>query len=234
MASFVRSSAFAVSIALAPGAAAQSTAASSSAAPLATPPSTAESAAGADSSAPAAAAQPRSVAAATGYSYGAPKSPSVAPLPERAPMRSVRPNSGGPDALMTGFETLDDGSTRLFVELTKAVTYDTKPGRATVTYVLKGAHVDRRNNQNPLVTVHFNTPVASARLVPHGRDVWFVVDLRANVQPTVAMDTSKEGTTLLRVAFAKGDYLPPPPAVSKPEQAAATEKQRASAPPAAP
>jgi hypothetical protein len=130
---------------------------------------------------------------------------------------------------MAGFETLDDGSTRLFVELTKPVAYDTKAARAAITYVLKGAHVDRRNNQNPLVTVHFNTPVASARLVPHGRDVWFVVELRANVQPTVAMDASKDGTTVLRVAFAKGDYLPPPPAGSAtpPPEQAATEKQRA-------
>ena len=35
-------------------------------------------------------------------------------------MRSVRANSAGPDALMAGFETLGDGSTRLFVELTLA------------------------------------------------------------------------------------------------------------------
>jgi hypothetical protein len=139
---------------------------------------------------------------------------------------------------MAGFETLGDGSTRLFVELTKPVTYDTKAGRAAITYVLKGVRVDRRNNQNPLVTVHFNTPVASARLVPHGRDLWFVVDLRANVQPTVAMDASKDGTTLLRVAFPKGEYLPAPPAAASApaaEHGAATERQRASSsPPAIP
>jgi hypothetical protein len=126
-------------------------------------------------------------------------------------------------ALMPGFEMLPDGSTRLFVELSKPTSFDAKPSRGSVTYVLKEAHVDRRNNQNPLVTVHFNTPVTSARLVPHARDLWFVVDLRANVQPTATMESSKEGAATLRVSFPKGVYLPapsesaaPPPSSAEP------------------
>jgi hypothetical protein len=100
------------------------------------------------------------------------------------------------------------------VQLSKVVPFSTKAARGTITYVLKGAHVNRWNNTNPLVTVHFNTPVTQARLVPHGRDLWFVVELRASVQPTVTMDTVKEGGAILRIAFAKGDYVPggaPPP-----------------------
>lgn len=110
---------------------------------------------------------------------------------------------------MPGFETMPDGSTRLFVELSKPAAFDTKAARGSVTYVLKDARVERRNNENPLVTVHFNTPVTSARLVPHGHDVWFVVDLRANVQPAATMESTKEGPAVLRVAFPKGEYLPP-------------------------
>ncbi len=109
---------------------------------------------------------------------------------------------------LPGFETMGDGSTRLFVALSKPVTYDTKVSRSTVTYVLKGARVGRRNNYNPLVTVHFNTPVTSARLVPHGRDLWFVVELRAKVQPTVTMDAAKDGSAVMRIDLPKGDYLP--------------------------
>jgi hypothetical protein len=112
---------------------------------------------------------------------------------------------------MAGFETLVDGSTRLFVDLSKPVAYDTKAAPTTIIYVLKGARVERRNNQNPLVTVHFNTPVSSARLVPHRRDVWLVVDLRARAQPTATMDSTKDGAATLRIAFPKGDYLPPEP-----------------------
>jgi hypothetical protein len=201
MRSLVRAAAFVVSIAPVSVAVAQ--------APTATPTapvgSTAAASPDTDSAAAGGAAPAKPVVPATGYSYG----PVTAPRVERRNMRAARSNPAGPDALMPGFETLADGSTRLFVELTKPVAYDTKAGSRAITYVLKGAHVDRRNNQNPLITVHFNTPVASARLVPHGRDLWFVVDLRANVQPTATMDATKDGEATLRVAFPKGDYLPP-------------------------
>jgi hypothetical protein len=116
--------------------------------------------------------------------------------------------SDAPDATMPGFETLADGSSRLFVELSKPVKYEATSGKGTITYVLKGAHVSLRNNYNPLVTVHFNTPVTSARLVPHGSDLWFVVALRGKTQPTVTLDGTKDGGSMLRVEFPKGDYLP--------------------------
>jgi hypothetical protein len=115
---------------------------------------------------------------------------------------------GRAGVVTSGFETLADGSTRLFVELSKPVAYETKTARGSVTYVLKGARVARRNNYNPLVTVHFNTPVTSARLVAHGHDLWFVVDLRVQVAPTVAMDAAKDGSAMMRIELPKGQYLP--------------------------
>jgi hypothetical protein len=159
---------------------------------------------------PSAAATTEPFAGATGYSYGAARA-AVAPRTARPHARTARANAGDSDAIMPGFETLGDGSTRLFVQLTKPVAYDTKTGRTAITYVLKGARIDRRNNRNPLVTVHFNTPVASARLVPHGHDVWFVVELRANASPTTTMDAKGDGTATLQIAFPKGDFLPKEP-----------------------
>ncbi len=58
------------------------------------------------------------------------------------------------------------------------------------------------------MTVHFNTPVTTARLVPHGHDLWFVVELRADVQPTVSMDAGKDGSAVMRIELPKGAYLP--------------------------
>jgi len=151
-----------------------------------------------------AAASAKPVVPATGYTYAP-----AAPRAERSHPRVARPSPGGIDARMTGFETLADGSTRLFVELSKPAVFEAKPGsRATLTYILKDTRVERRNNENPLVTVHFNTPVTSARLTPHGRDVWLVVDLRARVQPTASIATQKDGAAIVRLDFAKGDYLP--------------------------
>jgi hypothetical protein len=133
-------------------------------------------------------------------------------VPAKAPARHLKvagrtKREGTAGAVVPGFETLADGSTRLFVELSQPVKYEAKPGSATFTCVLKGAHVDRRNNYNPLVTVHFNTPVTSARLVPHGADLWLVASLRAKVSPTMTMDATKEGGAMLRVEFPKGDYV---------------------------
>jgi len=132
--------------------------------------------------------------------------PVMRPPPANARERASSDARAG--VVMTGFEMLADGSSRLFVDLSKTVAYDTKAARGSVTYVLKGTHVLRRNNTNPLVTVHFNTPVTTARLVPHGHDLWFVVELRADVQPTVSMDAGKDGSAVMRIELPKGAYLP--------------------------
>jgi hypothetical protein len=147
--------------------------------------------------------------AARGEGQGEPRPVAPSVRAPRAP-RAAPSTATAPSALLPGFETLADGSTRLFVELTQPVSYETKSAPGTLTYVLKGARAGKRNNTNPLVTIHFNTPVTTARLTPRGRDLWFVIALRAKVQPTVTMDTAKEGSAVLRIEFPKGDYLPAP------------------------
>jgi hypothetical protein len=139
----------------------------------------------------------------------------------QTPARSEEPPAAGAarpktsqdlsSTVMPCFETLADGSTRLYVELPKAVTYDAKTAHGSVTYVLKGVHVERRNNLNPLVTTYFNTPVTTAQFVPHGRDLWFVLDMRADVEPVVSMGSGNDGAVVMSIQFPKGDYLPAPP-----------------------
>jgi hypothetical protein len=158
-----------------------------------------------DTAAPSASASTAPVFPATGYGWST--TPRKAGHGTRTHLRAAR-GTRAPDAILPGFETLGDGATRLFVQLSRPVEYVAKPAPGTLTFVLKGAHVDRRNNYNPLVTVDFNTPVSSARLAPHGGDLWFVVDLRANVTPSVTMEATKDGGAMLRIEFAKGDYLP--------------------------
>jgi hypothetical protein len=124
----------------------------------------------------------------------------------KAPTHAGRARSGI-EARSPGFETLADGSTRLSVEFSQPVSYDTRAAPGRVTYVMKGARVVRRNDYNPLVTVAFNTPVTSARLTPHGRDLWFVVELRAAVKPEVKTDAAKDGGMVIEIEFPKGDYV---------------------------
>jgi hypothetical protein len=155
----------------------------------------------------------------------APQAPPPHKASPRRPSKTAgrAKQAGQAGSVVPGFETLADGSTRLFVELSQPVKYEAKPAATVFTCVLKGAHVDRRNNYNPLVTVHFNTPVTSARLVPHGADLWLVASLRAKVEPAVTMDATKDGGAMLRVEFPKGDYVRNPPPAPAPAPASAGE-----------
>jgi hypothetical protein len=125
----------------------------------------------------------------------------------RSQHRPTTPVVSGPVATLPGFEMLGEGGSRLFVELTQTVPVEERHARGILTYVLKGAHVTVHNNQNPLVTVHFNTPVTRARLVPAGSDLLFVIDLRANVTPTWKLNPAKEGSAVLAIDFPKGSYI---------------------------
>jgi len=109
-------------------------------------------------------------------------------------------------ATLPGFEMLEDGATRVFVLVSKAVQVEERKSPSRLVYVLKGAHVAKRNNRNPLVTVHMNTPVTSARLVPSGNDTHFVIDLRADAPPTWRVAEAQGGASL-QVDFPKGTYV---------------------------
>jgi hypothetical protein len=145
---------------------------------------------------------------------------------QRPRQAGVAHSAAPANAVLPGFETLDDGSTRLFVDLSAPVSYETRAAKGSITYVLKATKMGRRNNGNPLVTTFFNTPVTTARLVPHGHDLWFVVDVRADAQPAVSVDPKPEGGATLSIHFPKGDYLPPeqqPAAVFHEPTAAGTD-----------
>ena len=142
---------------------------------------------------------PRTPAA--GYAYA------DKPTASRAPTRA-RYRKTGPVVNMPGFEQTADGGSRLFVNLSQNVAVEERKAQGSITYVLKGASPRVRNNTNALVTVHFNTPVSRARLVPHGQDLHFVVELRAAATPTWKMTEAQDKSTMLTIDFPKGDYLP--------------------------
>ncbi len=64
-------------------------------------------------------------------------------------------------------------------------------------------------NEGALVTVHFNTPVVRARLVPAGRDLDLMIELRADVTPQMKIVPAKDNGAMLQIDFAPGAYLPP-------------------------
>jgi hypothetical protein len=133
----------------------------------------------------------------------------AAPIAARPITTSAHPRTYPfPVATLPGFEMLPDGGSRVFVEITRKVDVEERRSARVLTYVLKGAHVVYRNNENALVTVHFNTPVTKARLLPSGRDLLFSVDLRADSPATWKMVTDSDGSATLQVDFPKGSFLP--------------------------
>jgi len=145
-----------------------------------------------------------------------PVAPAVAPAPPvPVVMSGVRPARTGhertypyPVATLPGFEMLPDGGSRLFVEVTRNVNVEERRTERVLTYVLKGTRVIYRNNENSLVTVHFNTPVTRARLLPSGGDLLFSVDLRADAAPAWKMVGGNDGGATLQVDFPRGNFLP--------------------------
>ncbi|MEO7110937.1 MAG: hypothetical protein ABI183_10915 [Polyangiaceae bacterium] len=165
-----------------------------------------------------------------GYAYGGTHKSSDTGAAPRAHSRTHAHHVSGPVATLPGFELLPEGGSRLFVQLTATVQVAEKTVAGGLTYVLKGARILKRNNENALITVHFNTPVSRARLLPAGGDLHFVVDLRQNVKPTWKLVPAKDGATVLQIDFPGGDYLPhdassdgPPSDASKPGKPAAPD-----------
>lgn len=159
---------------------------------------------------------------AAGYAYS--------DKPTRKRARLVR-KASGPIATLPGFEQTADGGSRLFVALSQQVQVEERKAQGSITYVLKGARIRRWNNTNALVTVHFNTPVYRAKLVPRGSDLHFVVELRAAAAPTWKMQEAQDKSAMLVIEFGKGDYVN---VEAPPQEPAKGKKKKGAAPPPAP
>jgi hypothetical protein len=131
----------------------------------------------------------------------------VAQIPHSTPTCRTRKTSN-PVATLPGFELLPDGGSRLFVVVSKPISVEERRTQRVLTYVLKGTEVQCRNNENSLVTVHFNTPVTRARLLPSGRDLLFSVDLRADASPAWKVINGGDGTATVQIDFPPGSFLP--------------------------
>lgn len=116
-----------------------------------------------------------------GYSFGNGKASTPAHTAHRA-----RPQ--GPVVSFPAFAEGENGDSHLTVQLSAAVPFEQQVGAGFIVYRLKGARVLRSNDTNPLVAVHFNTPLATAKLRNVGKDVELRVELRAQVAPSAHVE----------------------------------------------
>jgi hypothetical protein len=121
-------------------------------------------------------------------------------------------------ATFPGFRLLPDGTSRIYVELTRQVAVDERRADGMLVYRIHDARVPVRNNRNALITTHFATPVGRARLLRSGADVELLIDLRKSVSATHKVVAGENGGARLEVDFPAGDY-PPAPGLFEPPAA---------------
>ena len=111
-----------------------------------------------------------------------------------------------------GFLLLDDGTSRLFLQTTGPVKYAIAEKSKQITLKLKNAKVHLRNNRNPLVTVHFNTPLDRAYLKKNRKSLDLVMELRQPATPRISQTVDSDGYHYLFIDFPPGNY---PPSVNR-------------------
>jgi len=105
-----------------------------------------------------------------------------------------------------GFIMLPDGSSRVFLQTTRPVEYKRSASKHKTTLTLRDADVFLKNNRNPLVTIHFNTPVRRAYLKPHKGAVDFVLEMKVAATASITQFGDQDGYHYLFVDFPAGSY----------------------------
>lgn len=148
------------------------------------------------------------LALAVGLSGGDAQADGDAPKRPEAHARDRAKKTGkGLVASFPSFAMREDGGSRLTVRLSGAASVEERHAGRTLTYAIKGARIGRHNDTHPLVTLHFNTPLARARLVAAKGEVRLVVELRADAAATQKVEQGPDGATLLAIDFPKGEWL---------------------------
>jgi hypothetical protein len=116
-------------------------------------------------------------------------------------------------ATYPGFKLLDDGTSRVFVEVNRSVAITETKTPTSVVYRIKGTVTPIRTNRLPLPTDFFRTPVSRIELKPDGDDMDLVIDLReaTSVEHRVI---DVEGGVLLQVDFGRSNVKAAPAAAS--------------------
>jgi hypothetical protein len=107
-----------------------------------------------------------------------------------------------------GFQLRADGASRFFIQTNQEVAPELLTEANRVTVRLRGTGVHLWNNRRWLETQFFNTPVARARIERRRRDVFLVLELRANVIPRVSSERAPTGFYFVYVEFPPGNYVP--------------------------
>jgi hypothetical protein len=107
-----------------------------------------------------------------------------------------QPLLSGPIVTAPSFRMLDDGKSRIFLEVTQKVQVTERKARGRVVYQLKGASAPLRNSRLPLLTGFFATPIGRVELVNQGDGADLVIELRETAEPTHQLIETPRGMAL--------------------------------------
>jgi hypothetical protein len=142
----------------------------------------------------------------------------VAPGASIAPPVQATRTESKPLITWPGFQMRPDGTSRVFIQSTAALTPQPSAAAAKFSVHLAGAKVAGNTNRLPLETRFFNTPVSRVNIDVQRDGVTLVLDMRADVSPVVSSERGPTGYYFLYIDFPKGQYVqaPPPTAEAPP------------------
>ncbi|MBN2716743.1 MAG: hypothetical protein JXX14_12895 [Deltaproteobacteria bacterium] len=124
------------------------------------------------------------------------------PLPRVAELREKE----GLWITWPGFMMTDDGGSRVFLQTTGPLQYKIKAGKKKVVMTFHNTSVFLYNNRNPLVTQHFNTPVARINLKKRKKTTELILSMKTEAAPSVSQLTDADGYNYLFIDFGPGNY----------------------------
>lgn len=101
-----------------------------------------------------------------------------------------------PLATLPGFRQFDDGTSRVFIELSGAVDIKERQSPTLLVYRFEGVHVPERVNTLSLPTMHFSTPVQLVEVRQVDGAAELMVHLRQPVKPKAHLKRTDGGTVL--------------------------------------
>ena len=117
----------------------------------------------------------------------------------RRAVRLPRHDPGAPLVTFPGFRLRSDGTSVIWVTLSRRSNVEVSARGRVVSFHLPGVYVDVRNNTNPLVTSHFATPVQKTWLRPDKVGASLIIELREPLTPTHRVLDGPRGTMVLEV-----------------------------------
>lgn len=136
-----------------------------------------------------------------GYTWS--DKPAAAAHRTRRHHKRIKIDPNAPIAMYPGFRMLADGSSQVWVYVSRKVNITAGGSAAQPTFVLNGAQIAIRNNTNALITEYFDTPLARAQLKRDAAGAQLVLTLREPASVKHRIVDGPGGTTILYVDLPK-------------------------------